>query len=426
MRFVYFPRIAVFYIGMTCSIFAPAFGASDVLSPLMQKAWQSARNGDNAEHITQARMAIAHAPNDADWHEILALCLNQSTDTKHEALKEAETAYRLKPTSARIITTYAILLEQGNLGQEAGPLAAKALRLDPTSGRAHAALSSYYLNRDQQEHAQSEIDQALRLSKNDWDVNLMAAHFYKTLIDERAGPCLDRLVQAFPKNANAYAERAAYRQRANDPIGAVADMRKSLQIDPKQFTQRCHLGFCLLEMQRYKEALHEYDLAIAQEPEPNPTSYVLRSRAYQSNGDLKHAIADASTAIALSNARLKKPADVYVPEQHLMSAKNYRWCWLKRMAWYDKTGQRANALSSATQLIKADPNCDDALQLRQEILRKQGRYTEALADLSALIRIDAGVQDWYSARGEVLQKLGKTEEAATDFAKAEHLEKYGQ
>ncbi|HEY9719116.1 MAG TPA: tetratricopeptide repeat protein [Trichormus sp.] len=392
----------------------------------MTKQWLSAFNGDDVKHIAQARAAITSAPNDPDWHEILAICYDQDVQQMHKAVAEAKTALQLKPTSARILSTTAILLLRRSRMREALPLARKAVLIQPENGRAHAALGSCLFEMGEQAEAQIEIEKALKLDKDGWDVNLLASQFYEKSLDEQAGPCLDRLVQNYPQNANSYAARGRYRRKSGDIKGAISDMEKATKLDPRQFELHFQAGNLLASVQRYKEAIAEYSEGIANTPERLPITFCRRAKAYQACGDCAAAIADISMAIKLCNAKVGKPADAWAGESRWLTPKDYKWCWMNRMECYDKLGQTAKAVASAGELLKADPTCDQALQLRQSILRKQGKYAEALGDLNALVKLDSGVQDWYLARGEVLQKLGRSKEAAADFAKAKHLENFGQ
>jgi tetratricopeptide (TPR) repeat protein len=223
--------------------------------------------------------------------------------------------------------------------------------------------------------------------------------------------------------------RAHFKQANDDPLGAVADFGTVIKLDPTNNTALGKRARILANTGHKKEALAAFEQW--QRAYPNfPSVYFYKGRFEHDIGLWQQAIKDLQSAVSKSNGK-EAPGNVYLlpnpgTRSHSMDNKNYKLSWIMQTEILGQLGQADAALYDADQILRADPNCDAMLSLRQKLLRQKGRWADAIRDLDKLIALDADVSDFYQWRGEAYQHLNKKEKAEADLAKAKHIEQYGQ
>lgn len=104
-----FLRLTIpFSLGALSAAFSPGT-EGEKLPADVQKAWQLVHSLPKDKCLSEAKAALAKNPNSADWLEVMALCLLARNNLS--ALKYAEKALSLKPTSSRIMTTCALIIQ---------------------------------------------------------------------------------------------------------------------------------------------------------------------------------------------------------------------------------------------------------------------------------------------------------------------------
>jgi predicted Zn-dependent protease len=111
---------------------------------------------------------------------------------------------------------------------------------------------------------------------------------------------LDPWIAAHPADARAIFDRGYIEDAQNHPDAAVADYRKSIAVDPKQFEPRLSLGLLLARQDHPKEAIEQLTTAVTLEPDPpNPGAQSPAFRAL---------------------ARLERASDPAAAKEHLLAA----------------------------------------------------------------------------------------------------------
>jgi len=411
-----------FSLGALSVAFSPST-EGEKLPADVQKAWQLVHCLPKDKCLSEAKAALAKNPNSADWLEVMALCLLARNDLS--ALKYADKALSLRPSSARIMTTCALLSLRWGNQKRALRLASRAIKIDPLNGRALAILGTCYYHLGEKDEATESFSRALECDPSDYDVNELAIKFYESTLSARSVECAERLVQSFPNSPQAYFERGHLRRQLEHPSAGLGDYAKAIALDPNFKDARYYRAKLEQRLDLDKEAIVDFDKVVAISP-PEASLYARRATSLEKVGQLERALADLNAAIKLSNPPSQRNEHIFVPERNRASSKEYIGWWLRRMDIESRLGYQELALGDATEILKVDHACDSALSARQSLLVKKGRYLDAIRDLTKLIELNPDVGDWYEARAEVYQKLNKPKEAADDFAKAKHIEEFGK
>jgi tetratricopeptide (TPR) repeat protein len=401
---------------------ASASVAAETPSPDLKKSWILVHGSqlDNLRAQKEAAAALKKNSKSAEWHELLAMaCLTTDIPT---AMAESQKALSLAPTSARFMTSYAIVCLHALSYPQAVTMASRALKLDPRNGRAYAVLATYFFQKNNDDEAQRQFSKALQLSPNDFDVNVLASDFYaKTLKQKETQACVERLVAKFPSSSRAHALMGKFRNDSNDPAGAAKEFEIAANLDAENGYAFNKLAKALAQIGKYKEAVAACNHYV--ELHPTRGAYFLRAGFLAGAGQLQKALDDYNKVIAFAQP---KPGDVNPDGDNGFRLREYKICLIKRMELNAKLGHTDIAIAEANEMLKADSRSDVALQFREQMFRKQGRYLEALTDLNRLIEFDQDVPDWYKARADVYAKLNKPDLAAADLAKAKHVEAFGK
>ena len=91
-------------------------------------------------------------------------------------------------------------------------------------------------------------------------------HFTKDADLDLAGQVLDALADLAPENAEVWHKRARVEVLRNDYTAALADLRRSLNLDPRNYSAISDLGSVLQQVGAKKEALEAYRKALKANP----------------------------------------------------------------------------------------------------------------------------------------------------------------
>ncbi|MFO0992313.1 MAG: adenylate/guanylate cyclase domain-containing protein [Hyphomicrobiales bacterium] len=96
----------------------------------ISQRWADDFDAVHAKYLEYVRRAVELDPMDAEAHAALAFALGNDGDLSH-AQPEFETALRLNPNSADVLTRYAVWASAFGKAQEGGEMAERAYRLNP-------------------------------------------------------------------------------------------------------------------------------------------------------------------------------------------------------------------------------------------------------------------------------------------------------
>jgi tetratricopeptide (TPR) repeat protein len=182
-------------------------------------------------------------------------------------------------------------------------------------------------------------------------------------------------------------------QRGNF-TAAVQLIGQALKGYPEDGWAHLHIGYALLELKRYREALASFDRALAIEP---GILEALNNRGIALLGLARHGEALASFDRALAI----KP--------DFAEALSNRGNALLQLARHEE------ALASCDRALAIRPDYVDALNNRGLVLLALARHEEALASYGRALAIKPDYAGALNNRSNALAQLGRHEEAVKDF-----------
>lgn len=400
-----------------CLLAVPVQAAHYFTDPPLDKGWKLFLNMQYEDLTALAVKSMGKGKRNAPWYELIALV------NYHRRFPDASiaagTAVRLEPKNAHALSTYAFVSRGSQ--SEAVHLAQKAVALSPKEGRPHAVLALCLMNMNKVNEARKEIEEAVRLSPTDFDVNRAGTIFYaNTLEEEKARHFYDALAKNFPTSAYVFWSRAEFRKDNSDPSGALSDYSRAIELNPKN--QQAYAGRAQLYMflKQYAKAAEDYTHAFnIMKSWPVISS---RANAYMEMKQYDKAIADLNFCI-WQMSRTGKDDHSY--SAYGAGSKDYRDCWLRRMIAYQYAGRDAQVIKDGEEMIRHEPHAVKCHLLLHASYMRQKKFNEALKHLNALISLDPEIEEWYNLRSEVYRKLGRIKEANTDAEKASSMRKTG-
>jgi tetratricopeptide (TPR) repeat protein len=130
------------------------------------------------------------------------------------------------------------------------------------------------------------IERMLARSSSPTGDLLMARAAAAALHDEPvlAEDLLDRIIEAQPGWAQAWATRAALRAKRDDISGAIADYGRALAAEPRHIDAMTGLGFLLLRIERKDEGVRVLKRALTLNPFLEPAKHVVDKLAAERAG----------------------------------------------------------------------------------------------------------------------------------------------
>ncbi len=389
-----------------------------------QKALQAFYASKPAVCRERAEVALRAKPKDAaEWHAVLAQSAAY-TDPRF-GLTHIEAALALEPKNCRYIARKAFLQLEEREMLAAGNTAGRALAICPTNPLALAVLASCEYSRGEVGAAQAGFAKALLNDddQSEFDVLLLAVSFYERTSDnEQAHHCMEILTKRYPNSSQVVFARAILERNADGVAPALKDFARAFELDPTNTRPISLRGNLLMRVERYREAIADYNKVIAKTASPEVWGRL--ADCYRALGDDKRAIEYYEQAIARSNGPSIKSR--IFSQKPLTSAKTYKMNWLRQTQLFEKIGEDDKAIANASEILRVDPLCPTALQIRQGIYLKRRQYAKAISDLTVLIKLDPDVSAWHTARGKAYKELNESSKAEADFAQAKHIDQFGK
>ncbi len=215
---------------------------------------------------------------------------------------------------------------------------------------------------------------------------------------ERQLERLDQAIEAAPREAELYLQRASVHHAHQDPAEALTDLERAERLDPDAAGLWLLRGRVLLESGRAGEAIPALQRYLDLQP-GDGLALALRARARSQTGDTAGAEADYAAA----TASLARPGPELIMErsQNLQSA-----------------GRSQEALAVLDEGIR---NLGGAAALWEAALAleiKMGRWTAALARFEAPLQRPGSRAALLARRAEVLDLAGEPEAASEDRRQA--------
>ncbi len=233
---------------------------------------------------------------------------------------------------------------------------------------------AYLLNAQLHEQAGGNTEEGLRAATRavelfqDYPARRSLALMAKASFTSDAKERLEYLEQAVaddPKSAEARRERGEARWLAEDPEGAIEDLKFVLEKDSSDLDAFQRVAQILVSQEKFDDAIEFVTDSIRSHPE-EPSGYTLRSSVYAVQEKYDLAETDLDKAMELN------PRSIAT----LMA----------RARMFEIKGDHKEAMADATRVLELEPGMLSALLLRSEIAISAGIYTRAISDLRRLLR----------------------------------------
>ena len=208
---------------------------------------------------------------------------------------------------------------------------------------------------------------------------------------------LSRAISLKPDYAEALSNRGNVLQKLERFSDAIKDYDKAISLKPDYVDALYNRGIALKELKRFDEALDDYSKAISLKPD-HVEAFNNRGNVLQKLGRFSDAIKDFDRALSL------RPNHV--------AALNSRGFTLQELGRFDE------AMADYDKAIYLKPDYIDALHNRGTALKELKRFDEALDDYSKAISLKPDYADIFINRGVALKELGRFDEAMQDYEKA--------
>jgi tetratricopeptide (TPR) repeat protein len=199
----------------------------------------------------------------------------------------------------------------------------------------------------------------------------------------------------------AYNNRGMIKMELKDYAGAIQDLNKAVELNPKNAIAFNNRGNAKIDLRDYSGAIEDFNRAIELNPK-NAAAYANRGNAKsKGKNDYKGAMADFEKAIELDPFYLK----------------SFFNRALLRMEQKDHEG----ALSDYNRVIEIDPNVSRAYYGIGNIRVFQKDYEGAAVEYGRAIALNPGYAEAYRNRGNMRMMQERHSEAVADYSQALRL-----
>lgn len=236
-------------------------------------------------------------------------------------------------------------------------------------------------------HAFAKSDRLSKCRTGDLDSRIAAC----SEIIERGGR------EAKRNQLAALINRAAAYRAKGEARGALADLDKALELNPKSPPALLERASLYLAKRDLDKAIAGFTAAIAVRPN-SAAAFFGRGEAFLAKGDLGRAIADYDKVLRLD--------------------KNMAPAYAGRALAYRARGDLDNALVGFNQALKLDPHSAAVHVNRAAIYLAKGDADRAIADYDRAIELGANLAAAYNGRGLASSAKGDLDQAIADLSEA--------
>ncbi len=336
----------------------------------------------------------------------------------------------------------------------------------PKNGYAYYMIGMLYSENGQPGDAIEPMDKAIALLKKDKE---WITYAYR----QRAKICLSLneddcalknwslSLKANPKDVDTYKERAEYYYQMDKYEESTADYMRICDLQPGNTLGYMGLGRNALEQEQYDVALKMFSYSLSLDPS-NAKAYAFRAEAYLKQGNTSEAIDDIINALNINGEnkafylmqtiegigkttlwaklkvqQIKNPNEKYWPyclgvlsERDSMYIKAIEYYQAANMIssndvayyriarCYEELGDYDEALKNIEQAIEIDPNDDDYVSEKADLLYDMGRGKEAIEAYDQYVKANPEFYGGYYRRGFLKDNLNDVDGAIEDYSMA--------
>lgn len=319
------------------------------------------------QHLREWEKLWESAPSDKllIWGSRMYDAINENMDANQNTLEANENLYEIM--SVPIIVENDKVLQFKNAYQRVYDLSKQSYT---ELERAHSALGAMDIDR-----AQDKMIAGFNVTRDALKL-LMET---RTALWDSYEPYrvkILNLIEPDPKTAERFRNRANNYLKLDKYDEAIRDYDKAIELDPKDARSFRNRGLAFANIDKYDEAIRDYDKAIELDPK-DAFSFRLRGDAYVKKEKQDEAIRDYGKAVELD------PKD----------ARSFR----SRGAAYQRKQQFDQAIVDFTKAIELNPKDTFSFSSRGNAYNNKGKYDEAIRDYDKTIELDP--KDAFGFRG---------------------------
>jgi tetratricopeptide (TPR) repeat protein len=344
-----------------------------------------------------------------------------------------------------------------------------AIKIDPNYGEAHYQLAETYIKLQKQQLAYQELARTVELQPENYQARIVLANLLilghdfqqaqeqtTLLLQKRPNDpavhsavsglllaqgnlpgAIDEIQKAValdPNRSDLHLELAMLQLRNNQPDAAETNFKRVIELDPRETKAQLLLGTFYQSRNRFAEAEQQFRHAMSLDP-TNPEPLAALARLYTAEGKradaeelLKQAKRDFSNNPAgyrllgefyFANGEMDKAAPEYasVYQQHpedLQLKKNYIQILIQT-----KRFDEARKLDD--EILKTNPNDDDALVYQSQMQITAGDVSDATQTLQTVIKNASTNSEAHYVLGVAFEKSGNLERAEGEWREALRL-----
>lgn len=370
-----------------------------------QKYFQSGQRYFNEGKYREAAIEFTNAvkidPNYADAHLQLAESYLQLQQGEH-AYQELARTVELQPDNYRARMEMANLLIVSRSFQQAQEQTDLLLQKRPNDPAVHSIVSSLLATQENIPGAIGEMQQTIALAPGRWESYLALALLQsRNNQPDAAEASFKKVIELNPKAMHARLLLGTYYQSHNHFAEAEQQFHNAIDLDPNSVDPRAALARVYLA--EGKKADAEEILKQAKHDLPNDSSaYRLLGEFYFMTGELDKATAEYG---ALSQ---EHPEDLQVKKNYI------------QLLIQTKRFPEARKLDD--ELLKANPNDDDALVYQNQMQITDGDVNNAAQKLQTVIKNAPKNAEAHYTLGVAYEKLGYLERADSEWREALRLQ----
>ncbi|HEX8817736.1 MAG TPA: tetratricopeptide repeat protein [Terriglobales bacterium] len=365
-----------------------------------QNGQQYFAQGKYREAAIEFLNAVKIDPQYADAHYQLAqtyLKLQQGAGGVQELSRTVE----LQPGNYQARMELANLLILGHDFQTAQQHTDLLIKQRPNDPAVHSLISSLFAAQDNVPAAIDEVQKAIALDAARWEFHLeLALLESKSSQSDKAEASFKKVIELNPAATEAYLLLGAFYQSNGRFSDAEQQYRKAIEVGPSNVEPRA--AMIRLYLAEGKKSAAE-DLAKRTKYDlPNdPTAYRMLADLYFATGDSDKAMAEYGALCQLH------PKDLELKKAYIqLLIQQERW-------------DEAEKLNN--ELLKGDPNLNDALIYRSQMQIGKGDLKDATATLQAVLKKDPNNSEGHYVLGVAFEKAGDLQQAETEWMSATHI-----
>lgn len=356
--------------------------------------------GKYAEAAIEFINAVKVDPNYAEAHHQLAESYLK-LQKPDGAFQEFGRTLQLEPQNYGVRIELANLLVLGHNFAEAQDQIDLLLRARPNDPAVHSVNSSFLAVQNDVVGAIAEMQKTIALDPDRWQWYLSLALLQeKNNQADAAGASLDRVVALNPSSFQARILRGSYYQSRSQYSEAEREFQEAIAIDKKSPEARAALVRLYLAEGKTAEAEDVAKQAKHDLP-GDSTGYVMLGHLYFMSGDLDKAVAE----YAVLNQ--EHPEDLRVKKEYIQILL--------------QKGQLSEASRLDADLLKANPDDNDALVYRSQLQISTGHAKDAIATLETVTKNDPSNSEAHYVTGIGFEKLGDLGRAQSEWKEALRL-----